>query len=182
MVERRSVSLDMEVVSEPREVEIPGLELPTLSYDDLAVGARFRSTGRTITEGDVTAFAGLSGDYNLLHTDAEYCRNTSFGQRIAHGLLVLSVTSGLTARLSLMKAMEPSILGLVDLQCSWTHPTFIGDTIHVIATITELTPSRRPDRGIVVLDRAAVNQRGEEVMNSRWKLLVRRRQEAGAAK
>ena len=143
--------------------------------EDLTVGDRFVSPGRTITEADVTAFAGLSGDYNPLHTDAEYARETPYGQRIAHGLLVLAVVSGLSARTPLMRAMEKSIIGLVNLECRWKMPTLLGDTIRVALEIADKRISGKPDRGIVVLSRSALNQRDEVVMESDWTLLVRAR-------
>src|SRR6202158_4783844 len=67
-------------------------------FDDLKVGQEFTSPGRTVTEADIVIFAGLSGDYNVLHTDAEYMKASTFGERIAHGLLGLSIQHGLAAR------------------------------------------------------------------------------------
>jgi acyl dehydratase len=151
------------------------LENYVVALEDLNVGDRFESTGRTVTESDITTFAGLSADYNGLHIDAEYAAKTPFGQRIAHGMLVLSITSGLASRMPLMRFMEPSILGLLNLECRWAKPTFIGDTIHVEVEVADKRTTSKPDRGVVVLKRLAVNQRGETVMESEWKLLVRAR-------
>lgn len=151
------------------------IEGTTLYFDDLNVGDRFQTAGRTITEADIVSFAGLSGDFNALHTDAEFAVTTPHGQRIAHGLLVLAIASGLATRLPLMKLMEKAILALAGLECKWLRPTFIGDTIHVVMEIQGKEPGRKPDRGTVVFKRSAVNQRGETVMESVWRLVLRTR-------
>ncbi|VTY35182.1 Bifunctional protein PaaZ [Xylophilus ampelinus] len=139
----------------------------------LGLGDNFRTPGRTITETDVVNFAGLSGDFNRLHVDAEYASSTSFHQRIAHGLLVLSVLSGLTTQSADYRALEPWILGLLDVSCRFPKPTFIGDTIHVQVTVVERTPTSKPGRCVVVFRREAVNQRGEIVVQADFKMLIR---------
>ncbi|MQA13854.1 MAG: acyl dehydratase [Pseudonocardiaceae bacterium] len=146
-----------------------------LFFDDLVPGEQHVTAGRTVTEADVVGFAGLSGDYNRLHVDAEFAAHTPFGERVAHGLLVLSIASGLATRLRVSEALQANILGLLDLQCQWPAPTRIGDTVRVVLTINECSPTSRPDRGVVVMSREVVNQREETVMSSGWKLLVRRR-------
>jgi acyl dehydratase len=151
------------------------IETTTLFYDDISVGDRFRTAGRTVTEADIVGFAGLSGDFNSLHVDAEFAATTATGQRIAHGLLVLAIASGLSTRLPLMKLIEKSILGLAGLECKWLKPTVIGDTLHVQVEIAAKEPGRKPDRGTLVLKRAAVNQRGETVMESVWRIVVKTR-------
>ena len=97
-----------------------------LTYEDLNVGDTFTTSARTVTEADVVNFAGLSADYNSLHVDAEFAGTTPHGGRIAHGLLVLAITSGLCTRLPLMKFLEPSILGLANLECKFRLPCKIG--------------------------------------------------------
>ena len=150
------------------------IETYEVYFETLTIGDKFKTAGRTVTESDIVAFAGLSGDYNALHTDAEYAATTPHGARIAHGLLVLSIVSGLSTRLPVMKAMERTILGLANLQCRWRRPTKIGDTIHVVLEVAEKKDGAKPDRGAVVLRRTAVNQRGEAVMESDWSLILRR--------
>ncbi|MEV8195293.1 MaoC/PaaZ C-terminal domain-containing protein [Rhodococcus pyridinivorans] len=145
----------------------------TAYFEDLQVGERHVTASRTVTETDVVNFAGLSGDYNRLHVDREFSANTSFGERVAHGLLVLAIASGLSTRLSISEALQENIMGLLDLQCRWPGPTRFGDTIHVVLTITDLTPTRSGGRGVVTMTRDVVNQRGETVMASTWKLLIR---------
>lgn len=143
-------------------------------FDTLEIGQRFVSPRRTVTEADLVNFAGLSGDYNALHTDAVHASGTHHGERIAHGLLVLAITSGLSTRLPVMRAMERTLLGLTNLQVQWRRPTRIGDTLHVVAEIVAKQPSSKPDRGTIVLRRSAINQTGEEVMVSEWSLVLAR--------
>lgn len=144
-----------------------------VTYDDLAVGDTFVTSARTVTEADVVNFAGLSADYNALHTDAEFAGSTQHGGRIAHGLLVLAISSGLCTRLPLMKFMEPSIIGLADLHCRFRRPCRIGDTIRVRMRVEDKQPGRKPGRGTVTLSRVALNQREEEVMESTWQLVLK---------
>jgi acyl dehydratase len=151
------------------------IEHTTLYFEDLDVGDRFRTAGRTVTEADVVGFAGLSGDFNALHMDAAFAAGTPHGQRIAHGLLVLAIASGLATRLPLMKLIEPAVLGLAALECRWLKPTFIGDTLHVEVEIAQKEPGKKPDRGTLVMKRLAVNQRGETVMESTWRIVLRAR-------
>lgn len=150
------------------------IETFRLHYDQIEAGATYRSPARTVTEADIVAFAGLSGDYNALHTDAEFAGQTQHGQRIAHGLLVLSIVSGLSTRLPFMKAMETTLIGLSNLHCRWRRPCFIGDTLRVHLEVVEKKDSHKPDRGTVVVSRKAVNQSGEVVMESDWHLVLKR--------
>lgn len=138
-----------------------------------APGFSFESAGRTVTESDIVGFACLSGDYNRLHVDAEYAKTTAFGQRIAHGLLVLSILSGLTTQSSGYRAIEPNVIALKDLTCRFPKPTFIGDTIHVKVTVVEKTASAKPGRSEVIFRREAINQRGEVVVQADFKMLMR---------
>ena len=87
------------------------LEIPTLYFEDLSVGLICVSAGRTVTEADIVAFAGLSGDYNQLHVDAQFAGKTVHGGRIAHGMLVLSILSGLSTRTPLMQGLGETIVG-----------------------------------------------------------------------
>ena len=106
-----------------------------LFFEEFFVGQIFISSARTITESDIVQFAGLSGDYNQIHTDAEFSKTTPFGQRVAHGLLVTSIASGL---LAISGFIEGTVLAFREIN-NWklTKPTFIGDTIHVITEVIE---------------------------------------------
>ena len=156
------------------------MQLSTLSpepcyFEDLEIGAAFDSPTRTVTEADVVNFACLSADFNRLHVDAEYAKGSAYGQRIAHGLLVLAVMSGLVTRMQLNPHLEPSLMGLLDIQCRFPKPTFIGDTLRVRVEAAAKNETSKPDRGVVAFHRHVLNQRGEVVVEGTWKLLVRRR-------
>lgn len=142
-------------------------------FDDFKVGDEFVSPGRTLTEADIVAFAGLSWDLNPLHTDEEWARaNTPFGGRIAHGMLVASVATGLANQLALF---EGTTIALLEVTTRWPAPTLPGDTLHAVVRITDLTPSSKPDRGVVTCQVEARNQKGTTVMESTWKVLMKRR-------
>ena len=108
-----------------------------LYFEQFEQGQVVTSPGRTITEADVVAFAGLSGDYNQLHTDDEFARETPYGRRIAHGLLGLAAASGLAARAGFIEGTTQAFIGLT---YKFTAPVFIGDTIHLRATVSKLRP------------------------------------------
>jgi acyl dehydratase len=108
-------------------------------FEDIAVGEEYESPGRTVTEADIVIFAGLSGDYNVLHTDAEFMKSSSFGERIAHGLLGLAIQSGLLTRAGIPYAT----LGFGTLRWKFKGPIKIGDTIRVRATVTAKEDGRR---------------------------------------
>lgn len=105
----------------------------TRYFEDYAVGDTGTTRGRTITEADIVAFAGVSGDFQPLHTDAAYAATQRYGQRIAHGMLVLSVATGL---IDIDAPYAEAFLGIDGLR--FRAPTFIGDTIHVAHEVTEL--------------------------------------------
>ena len=104
--------------------------------------------------------------------DETFAASTPFGGRIAHGLLVLSAASGLSTRLPVLHALQPSLLGMIDVTCRWLAPTRIGDTIRVELTFTDakLTPSGT--RGRVTERRVVLNQDNVTVLDSQWTLLV----------
>ena len=149
-----------------------------LNWDTIRQGEAFESASRTITEADVVSFACLSGDFNRIHVDQEYAKSTPYGQRIAHGLLVLSVLSGLTTQSSGYRALEPSIVALKDLACRFPRPTFLGDTIFVRVTVHEKRDTGKADRGEVIFRREAINQRGEVVVQADFRMTMRRAKEA----
>lgn len=145
-------------------------------YEDFAVGDRFVSAGRTVTETDVTLFAGLSGDYNPLHTDEDYAAQTVFGTRIAHGLLGLSLASGLVARLGIFDGTTVAFLGIEDWR--FVGPVRPGDTIHVELEIEELRPTKDRSRGLVKRRMRLATTSGTVVQEGTFVLLVRRRQDS----
>jgi acyl dehydratase len=154
-------------------------QIDRLYFEDLPLEKKFVTSGRTITEADVVAFAGLSGDFNSLHVDETFAAATGFGGRIAHGLLVLSVASGLTTRLPVLHALQPALLGMTDVTCRWLAPTRIGDTIRVELTFIAAKLTRSGTRGRVTERRVALNQDDVAVLDSQWTLLVATRPSAG---
>jgi acyl dehydratase len=143
-----------------------------LYFGDLPLEKTFVTSGRTITEADVIAFAGLSGDFNSLHVDETFAASTPFGGRIAHGLLVLSIASGLSTRLPVLVALQPSLLGMTEVTCRWLAPVRIGDTVRVELTFTAAQLTRSGTRGRVTERRVVLNQDDVTVLDSQWTLLV----------
>jgi acyl dehydratase len=146
-----------------------------LHFEDFVIGDKATSTTRTITESDIVMFAGLSGDYNELHTSESYAGRTQFGKRIAHGLLGLSVASGLAFQMGFL-------VGTVDafrsVEWEFSAPIFIGDTIHLEAEVAETKALPRLGNGRVVFKVALKNQNEQVVQRGSWALLVRNRSKA----
>jgi acyl dehydratase len=143
-----------------------------LYFEEFAVGQEVESPARTVTEADIVLFAGLSGDYNQLHTDAEFAKGTSFGQRVAHGLLGLAMASGLAARAGFIEGTAQAFLGL---EWKFKAPVFIGDTIHLHARTVRTRAMSSMGGGMVVFAVTVRNQRGETVQQGEWTLLVKGR-------
>jgi acyl dehydratase len=142
------------------------------AYDDLHVGMSFRSPGRTITDADLVAFAGLTGDYSELHTSEVYAKSSQFGRRVAHGMLGLAYAHGLMwARTGELRETAIAFLGISDWR--FVGPIFVGDTIFVDYRIAELRDSRsKPTQAIATFDVDVVNQHGDVVQRGRKALLV----------
>lgn len=141
-----------------------------LYFEEFEVGHKVASPGRTITETDVVMFAGLSGDYNQLHTDEVFAQGAQFGSRVAHGLLGLSIASGLATRLGLMEGTVEAFLGL---DWKFRRPIYLGDTIHVTVEVANTRGMRRLGGGIVDFDVEVVNQDGEVVQKGQWRVLAK---------
>jgi len=141
-----------------------------LYFDQFQPGLRFLTAARTITEGDIVTFAGLSGDYNQIHTDAEFSKGTPFGQRVAHGLLVLSIASGLAMRSGVL---EGTVFAFREIN-NWkfSSPVFIGDTVRVELEVIETKALPRLGGGAVVIELAVKNQQNETTMKGSWTALV----------
>jgi acyl dehydratase len=141
-----------------------------LYFEEFEVGMCIVSAGRTITESDIVLFAGLSGDFNQIHTDAEYSRTSLAGQRVAHGLLCLSIASGLAVRTGFMEGTVQLFREVAEWK--FIKPVFIGDTIHVIVKVLETKDLRRLGSGLVTLEVDVHNQQDESVMKGIWRILV----------
>ncbi|HHN94397.1 MAG TPA: dehydratase [Anaerolineae bacterium] len=141
-------------------------------FEEFTVGDVVETAGRTITEADIVLFAGLSGDYNQLHTDAEFAKGTLYGERIAHGLLGLSIASGLAARLGFVEGTAQAFTGL---EWKFRAPIKIGDTIRVRAEVKKKKAMPRLGGGFVVFDVVILNQRDEVTQKGTWTMLIKGR-------
>lgn len=143
--------------------------------EDYTVGEKFVSPARTITETDITMFAALTGDWHPLHTDAEFAKNYYFGERIAHGMLVLSVGSALIFRLGPNVSLPKSFIAFYGMDSvRFVGAVKIGDTIHLEAEVAELK-EKNEMHGVIVAKNAVKNQRNEDVLIYTTRALVGRR-------
>lgn len=147
------------------------MDPPRRYFEEIEVGEEYESPGRTVTETDIVLFAGLSGDYNVLHTDAEFMKTSIFGERIAHGLLGLAIQAGLFTRATAPYATR----AFVGLRWKFKGPIKIGDTVRLRARVTAKKDASKPECGIVTIDRTVLNQRDEVVQEGETDLLVERR-------
>lgn len=141
-----------------------------LFWEELEVGSSLTTKSRTVTEADVVNFAGLSGDFNELHMSEGYARNTAFGKRIAHGMLGLSIKSGLVQQLDLYE-----VVAFLGITWNFKAPIFLGDTVHVVQTIKSKRETKNPERGIVVIEARLINQNGEVVQEGERTVMVKRK-------
>ena len=139
-------------------------------FEEFNVGDKMTSQGRTITESDIVTFAGLSGDYNPIHIDAEFAKAGMFGERIAHGLLILSMASGLAWQLGFMAGTADAFLSL---DWKFAGPTKIGDTLKVSAEVAQKREMPGSSGGMVIFSVEVTNQRSEVVQRGKWSVLVR---------
>lgn len=144
-----------------------------LYWEEWEAGAEFESPARTVTEADIVAFAGLSGDYNPLHVDEEYCKTTVFGGRIAHGPLVYAIAAGLLFQLHLYDDTLIAFLGFENLK--FTKPVKPGDTIRARIKVLDKRETSRPDRGVMRRQLQVLNQRGEVVQEGIQAFLLKRK-------
>lgn len=139
-------------------------------FDEFQPGQKILTSGRTITETDVVNFAGLSGDYNQMHVDAIYSQKTPFGQRVAHGLLVVSIVSGLAVQTGVM---EGTVMAFREInEWKFIKPVFLGDTVQAELEVKETKDMRRIGGGAVVLEISVKNQHADIVMKGAWTVLI----------
>jgi acyl dehydratase len=150
-----------------------------LYFEEFETGYKVTTNGRTISEGDIMFFAGLSGDWNPMHTDAEYARKTMFGERVAHGLLGLSMASGLAMQTGFLNHTVEAFTGL---DWKFRAPIRIGDTIVVEAEVKDKKLAPGGASGFVEFNVAVKNQRGERVQRGTWMIVVKckPKEEAGS--
>lgn len=143
-----------------------------LFVEEFEVGSTVISRGRTIGEGDITLFAGLVGDFNPLHVDEEFCRDTPYGGRIAHGPLTMSVAIGLMSQLNMI---DGTAIGLLEVSWTFSGPVRIGDTVRARVTPLLARPTRDAARGIVKLGFDVLNQRDDVVQSGSITLMMKTR-------
>jgi acyl dehydratase len=146
-----------------------------LAFEDLAVGDEFAPPARTVTEADVVAFAGLSGDTNPVHTDAVFAAGTPYGERIAHGLLGLAMAGGFLSRAGVVDGTAIALLGV---EWSFRAAIRFGDTVTANIRVAETRPTSDGTRGIVTFAFRLTNQDGTLVQEGRHVFMMRRREEA----
>lgn len=141
-----------------------------VTFSMIQIGTEYQSRGRTITESDIVNFAGLSGDFNPLHTDEEWVRNnTNFPTRIAHGLLITSVGEGLNC--SEMESWK--IIAFLEVQRKMLAPVIPGDRISQTYRVTSKHPSsKNPSRGVVEVEVSIKNQNSVVVQSGYNKYLI----------
>jgi len=156
-----SVTADGQVAHRPRG----------LTFDEFEPGRRFVTAARTVTEADVVNFAGVSGDFNPLHTDACFAAGTPFGGRVAHGMLVAAIATGLANQLGVF---EGTTLALVEQLVRYRGPVRLGDTVHLELEVVATKPTADGRRGLVTFGAEVRNQEGHTVIDGHWLLMMRR--------
>ncbi len=142
-------------------------------FEEFEIGGEMLSAARTVTEADIVLFAGLSGDYNPLHTNEEWAKNSPMGGRIAHGMLIASIASGLRMQTRMTEGTAIALLGINE---KFIAPTRPGDTIHCRFTFREKRPSSsKPDRGILLYDCDVINQNDVVVLHQEISVMLRRK-------
>jgi 3-hydroxybutyryl-CoA dehydratase len=139
-------------------------------FEELSLGQKIYTAGRTVTEADVVSFAGLSGDFSQIHMDARYAAQGFFGQRVAHGLLVLSIISGLAVQTGVM---DRTVIAFREIaEWKFSKPVFFGDTVRGEMEVVGLKPFPRLGGGSVEIAIAVKNQKDESVMSGKWVMLL----------
>jgi acyl dehydratase len=144
-----------------------------LYFDDVTIGRRFESQGLTLTEADIIDIA-LRFDPQPFHIDVEAAKASHFGGIIASGFHTMAVTWRMLYQTGFLVSANLGGPGIDELR--WVKPVYAGDTLRATATVREATASKsKPDRGILKLDVATLNQRNETVMTAIFLIMVKRR-------
>jgi len=142
-----------------------------LYFEELEIGYKAVTAGRTISEADIMTFAGLSGDWNAIHIDAEYSKGAMFGERVAHGLLGLSIATGLAMQLGFL---DRTVEAFTTLEWKFRAPIKIGDTIHAEAEVTgKKAMPGGASGGFVTFNVVVKNQRDETTQRGTWTVVVK---------
>ena len=137
-------------------------------FEDFKVGDRFESPSKTLTDAHFMFFAALTGDAHPLHYDDEYAKGTRFGRRLAHGLLLTSMTAVGASNLS--PIIEHSIVAFLEQTTRFLAPAFIGDTIKPRHEVVAL--ERKRSAGLLTLRVTLTNQRAETILDGRHTYLI----------
>jgi len=142
-------------------------------FEDFSIGDEIVTPARTITLTDIVNFACLSGDFNEVHTNFEYCKTTPFGEPIAHGPLVYAVSAGLQYATGVN---DGTLLALLQID-EWRMLNSVkhGDTIRLLSRVLETKESSKGDRGVVKFLRQIIKQDGTVVQEMKASYLYRRR-------
>jgi acyl dehydratase len=143
-------------------------------YEEFETGQTFETRGITVTEAHVVAFAGLSGDFNPIHTDEVAATQTPFGTRIAHGQLGMILAAGLVNQTGIHTGTTIALLGYREWK--FLKPILFGDTLRVRVTIEDKRETKKSDRGILMRRIELLNQRDELVQEGFADLMVRRQE------
>jgi acyl dehydratase len=143
-----------------------------LFFEEFEQGKEYVTRARTITEADVVGFAGLSGDFNPLHTDAEFMKASQFGERIAHGMLAASIGTGLSSQ---MGWFEGTTIALMEVLFRFKGPVKFGDTIRLVMKVRDKKETSKADRGVLIMEANVLNQRDETVIEGQWTTMMRRK-------
>ena len=141
------------------------------TFDEFKVGDEFTTASRTITEADVVNFAGLSGDYNPLHTDEEFGKSTPFKGRVAHGMLSVAIATGLANQLGIF---EGTTVALLSMTISYKGAAKFGDTIHLVLKVIDKKETSKGDKGIVTFDTIVYNQNDNPIVEGQWLVMLRK--------
>ena len=141
------------------------------TFDEFKVGDEFTTASRTITESDVVSFAGLSGDFNPLHTDEEFGKLTPFKGRVAHGMLSVAIATGLANQLGIF---EGTTVALLSMTISYKGAAKFGDTIHLVLKVVDKKETTKGDKGIVTFDTIVYNQNDDPIVEGQWVVMLRK--------
>jgi acyl dehydratase len=142
------------------------------TFDEFAIDEEIKSGARTVTEADVVQFACLAGDYQPEHMNDEYARNGPFGERVAHGLLILSMATGLLNQTGIF---EGTSIAILEVTTKFLKTVKFGDTIRAIQKIVGKKETSKPDRGVLSTRITVLNQDNQAVLEADLTVLLYRR-------
>jgi acyl dehydratase len=142
------------------------------TFEDLSIGDRVVTVGRTITEADVVNFAGVSGDFHPEHVNEEYARKSPLGGRIAHGLLSMAAATGMVNQTGIT---EGTTIAVLEMNMKFLKPVRVGDTIRSVFVVHEKKETKKPDRGIVLAGLSVLNQNDEPVIDGKVTIMLYRK-------